>query len=182
MADFRHITVAPANSANENRDCPVCGAPLPEGATTCPHCEGKKSSGASKSIPLVLVILVLCSSLLTLSTSYRNFTTVPVSDVEEKPAVASVPTTTTAAAAKRPAGKDLNLESYGAAVGFVVQQFPYAEKISDFKQSPIDRVGNEFTVVVLFDTTNSSGASVRNVCSVDMEFSKGEWRLRRIRQ
>lgn len=77
---------------------------------------------------------------------------------------------------------DLSLAAYEAAKEFIVQRSPGAKTFSEFNQSPVEKKGNSFNVVISVDEFTPQNIPVRNFYTVEVEFSDGAWKLKQIKQ
>jgi hypothetical protein len=120
----------------------------------------------SETVPALFLILLVCSSLLLVSTSYVNVKTI-------EPAARHLPAPPS----------DLQAAAYDAARMFVNQRYPGERLFAPLGHSPLEQSGNLF-VVMLSANEQAPGTqlAVRNVYRVEMEYAAGEWKLAGIGQ
>jgi hypothetical protein len=143
--------------------CGKCGSPVPRDADSCPVCF--LSARKAEVIPVILVIVLLCSSFLMVGTSYVNVTSF------SGDGSASSPTVT-----------EMDFAAYSAAREFVAQRNPDAKTFSEFSRSSIEHVGNNYTVVLQVEELAANKPPARAFYSVELELAGGNWKLKEIRQ
>ncbi|MDB6025739.1 MAG: hypothetical protein JWM68_1962 [Verrucomicrobiales bacterium] len=154
--------------------CRKCTAFIPVEVKFCPNCgSGQKS----EAVPVVFVILLLCSSLLLMTSSY--VTNKQVDGVMTSARFAVTPVQP--AAIQPPPPKDLTKSAYAAAKGFIQQQYPNAQRISELNESPVGKNGEVFQVTMFVDSQDG-GSPTRNVLQVNLELDRGSWKLKEIVQ
>ncbi|MDQ6630430.1 MAG: zinc ribbon domain-containing protein [Verrucomicrobiota bacterium] len=190
-----------AEIISEPKVCANCGMAIPPDSKTCPKCGAKKTEKLTapplptkpetkiepppalktNPFPLILIILLLCSSLLMLSSSVVNVVRFSAPNAAKIPA----PAAAKIAPPKKvvaPAPTDLKFQAYLAAKKFVSEQFPDAQKFSEYKESPIDQSGKNYSVLIFFDALNQTSPPARNVFTVEMEWSGTSFKLKQIKR
>ncbi len=155
--------------------CRKCPATIPVDSRYCPECG---SAQKADTVPIILVVLLICSSALLMSSTY----------ITNKQADNAVASTSPTFAASKPAitpnpppPANAAEAAYTAAKRFVQEQFPNARKISGLNESPVGKNGSIYQVTVFVDSVEG-GSIVRNVVQVKLEMVGGDWKLRDITQ
>ncbi|MGI8965605.1 MAG: hypothetical protein ACR2H1_05890 [Limisphaerales bacterium] len=190
-----------AQIISEPKVCANCGMAIPPELKTCPKCGAKKTEKLTapplpakpetktdpppvlktNPFPLILIILLLCSSLLMLSSSVVNVVKFSGPNAAKIPAPPAAKTSPPKKAVV-PAPTDLKFQAYLAAKKFVSEQFPEAQKFSEYKESPIDQSGKNYSVLIFFDAFNEISPPARNVFTVEMEWTGTGFKLKQIKR
>jgi hypothetical protein len=79
-------------------------------------------------------------------------------------------------------GKNVPMAAYNAARQIIVERYPQAGRISDFMTSPVDRNGNDLSVIISADILDAGGNSMRSFLRVDLELQGKVLKLKAIQQ
>jgi hypothetical protein len=144
--------------------CGKCGSPIPRDADSCPACSPSKPG--VEAVPIVLLIILLCSSFLMVGTSYVNVASFSSSSPTPQPL----------------AIKEMDRSAYNAAREFLAQRNPDAKTFSDFSRSSVEHAANDYTVMMQVDEAAPNKPPARGFYRVDLELHGENWKLKAIKQ
>jgi hypothetical protein len=145
--------------------CRKCGTAIPSGMDFCPECSPEGPRRVEPA-PALLAVVLLGSSFLLAGSSVFNVVSFP-----------SAPR----AIVEQPAG-DLKKAAYEAARRFVSERNPSVQSFSDLAQSPVEQLGNLFTVSIATDESRAGSTPVRTFLRVQVEYRNNVWVLKDLRQ